>query len=164
VAVPDSPLPDVPVLEALPLGELVPLLPLLPLSCCCGNGDSLPPLDWLEPSLVLVLPPEVDGDAVGDDDPEGLGNDGGDGIDGLCVEVLTAQPASPSAQATGQTNPLTITSRMLRVSSGSRGLRGPGADSAQPLGSAAGPSGSMLAPGAGCPRGRDPLQVGTEQE
>ena len=59
------------------------------------------------------LPPEVGGEEAGDDEPEGCGIDGGDGIDGLCVEVLVAQPASPSAQATGQTNALTMTSRML---------------------------------------------------
>jgi hypothetical protein len=100
-----------PVLEVLLVCEPVPLLP--PLSCCCGNGDSLPPPDWLEPWLVLVLPPEVDGEEAGDEEPGGCGIDGGDGIDGLCVEVLVAQPASPSAQATGQTNALTMTSRML---------------------------------------------------
>jgi hypothetical protein len=96
------------VLDGLPLDELVPLLP--PLFCgCCGNGDSLPPLDWLEPwlvlGLVLGLPPDVDGEEVGDDEPGGCGNEGGCGIDGLCVEVLTAQPARPSAQATGHTSP-----------------------------------------------------------
>jgi hypothetical protein len=118
---PDSPPLGEPVLEGLPLEGLEPLLP--PLFCCCGNGDSLPPLGWPEPWLVLGLPPEVDGEEVGDDEP------GGCGIDGLCVEVLTAQPASPSAQATGQTSPLTITSRTLRVSSGSRQLTWrPGAD------------------------------------
>jgi hypothetical protein len=31
-----------PVLEGLPLDGLEPLLS--PLFCCCGNGDSLPPL------------------------------------------------------------------------------------------------------------------------
>ena len=42
-----------PVLDGLPLDELVPLLP--PLFCgCCGNGDSLPPLDWLVLGLVLA--------------------------------------------------------------------------------------------------------------
>jgi hypothetical protein len=66
---PALPLGD-PLLEGLPLDVPEPLLPLL-FRCCCGNGDSLPPLDWLEPWLVLGLPPEVDGDAVGDDEPDG---------------------------------------------------------------------------------------------
>jgi len=43
VAPPDSLPLDEPVLEVLPLDEPVPPLP--PLFCCCGNGDSLPPLD-----------------------------------------------------------------------------------------------------------------------
>jgi hypothetical protein len=100
--------------DACPPGDCWPwLLPLAPLFVCCGgNGDWLPLLDGLELGLllVLVLPPDVDGngDCVeGDEEPGGCGIDGGDGIDGVCVEVLTAQPARPSAQATGQTRPRT---------------------------------------------------------
>jgi hypothetical protein len=102
--------------DACPPGDCwLWLLPLAPLFVCCGgNGDWLPLLDGLELGLllvlVLVLPPDVDGngDCVeGDEEPGGCGIDGGDGIDGVCVEVLTAQPARPSAQATGQTRPRT---------------------------------------------------------
>ena len=114
---PDDCWPCVPPLDGLPLEPL--LLPVL--VCCGGNGDSLPLPDGLELELllelllglllglllVLVLPPEVDGNGdgvAGDDDAGGCGNDGGDGA---CVDVLTAQPARPSAQATGQTRPRT---------------------------------------------------------
>jgi hypothetical protein len=48
---------------------LEPGLP--PLSCCCGNGDSLPP-PWLELGLP---PPGVDGEDDGVDD----GEDDGEG-------------------------------------------------------------------------------------
>jgi hypothetical protein len=98
----------VPPLDGLPLEPLLPLF-----VCCGGNGDSLPLPGGLELGLLLglllvpVLPPEVDGNGdgvAGDDDAGGCGNDGGDGA---CVDVLTAQPARPSAQATGQTRPRT---------------------------------------------------------
>lgn len=93
---------------------LLPLEPLLPLCvCCCGNGDSLPLLDGLELGLelglllVLVLPPDVEGNGDGVEGAEEPGGCGSDGGDGVCVDVLTAQPARPSAQATGQTRPRT---------------------------------------------------------
>jgi hypothetical protein len=106
---PDDCWPCVPPLDGLPLEPLLPPV----LVCCGGNGDSLPLPDGLELGLLLelllvpVLPPEVDGNGdgvAGDDDAGGCGNDGGDGA---CVDVLTAQPARPSAQATGQTRPRT---------------------------------------------------------
>jgi hypothetical protein len=57
-----------------------------------------------------VLPPcvEGNGDGIeGEDDPDGVGMDGGDGKEGVCVDVLVAQPATPSAKAMGQTRPPT---------------------------------------------------------
>jgi hypothetical protein len=97
-----------PLLEVLPGMPLAP--PLLPPCVCCGgNGDSLPLLDGLELGLplVLVLPPDVDGNGDGVEGAEEPGGCGSDGGEGICVEVLEAQPARPSAQATGQTRPRT---------------------------------------------------------
>jgi hypothetical protein len=101
--------PDCPpgLLLAVPPVLLV-LLPLLP-PCDGweGNGDSRPPLDELVLVLLLVLPPWVCGKGEGcegEDDP-GDGIDGGCGIDGACVELSDAQPASTSALAIGATRP-----------------------------------------------------------
>lgn len=87
---------------------LEPELP--PCVSCCGKGDSLPPPAGVDGWLVPVLPPGVDGNGdgiEGEEEPEGDGMVGGDGIDGVCVDVLTAQPATPSAKAMGQTRPRT---------------------------------------------------------
>jgi hypothetical protein len=90
---------------------VLPVLPLLPPAAGCegweGNGDSRPPLDELVLVLVLVLPPWVCGNGEGCDgeDEPGDGIEGGCGIDGACVDVSTAQPASTSALAIGPTKP-----------------------------------------------------------
>jgi hypothetical protein len=97
--------PDCP--PGLPLAVLL-VLPLLPLGDGWeGNGDSRPPLDELVLVLLLVLPPWVCGNGEGcegEDDP-GDGIDGGCGMDGACVELSDAQPASTSALAIGATRP-----------------------------------------------------------
>jgi hypothetical protein len=119
----EEPCPCDPLLDfSDPLLPLLPLAPLLPLLLCWdGKGDSLPLPVRLELWLVPGLPPGVEGADEGDD---GLG---GWGSDGVCVAVVTEQPASPSAQAMGQTRPWIRTSRMIaRVSRGACRVRLPG--------------------------------------
>ena len=87
---------------------LEPELP--PRVSCGGKGDSLPPPAGVDGWLVLVPPPGVEGNGdgmEGEEEPEGDGMVGGDGIEGVCEDVLVAQPATPSAQAMGQTRPPT---------------------------------------------------------
>jgi hypothetical protein len=68
---------------------------------CGGNGDSLPlpGLPELEPGFVLGLPPELEGDELGDD------AGGGDELGGCGIEVEeVAQPARTAAQAAVNTS------------------------------------------------------------